>query len=259
MAAQLSDGVGDSTALNELIEKSYQVFKNYTVGKTLDVCKACCITDAEERELVNTPLRLVSRTLLQNSYYESARRYSDQELHEMKHFLPKVLELVADFEFPCHSTEITFTRLDLDQPEKWSSQEIQVLIDFSVAFFKKCLAVYPVPKGEEIAGILIMFGIGHFNLAPILHEWLHAANPESTLHLKDFLVNEVEYKRQNAHKLTNPFSTADVDKCVADWLNNAAVKHIFSRKTQILLTTDNRHFDEETTAQLIWVNELMSS
>lgn len=241
------------------IERAYTLFEKYLIGETLDVCKACCVTDAEEKELVNTPLRTVSRTLLQNAYYESARSGSDRELWEMKHFLPRVLELVADFAFPCHSTEITFTRLDLDQPEKWSSQESRILNDFSVAFFKKCLAVYPLPKNEEIAGVLIMFGIGHFDLMPVLNEWLHAANPESTLHFKDLLLNEVEYQKQNAHKLTNPFSTNDVDKCVADWLNSATVKHLFSRKIQTLLTTGNQHFDEETTAQLVWVNELMSS
>ena len=112
--------------LNEIVEKSYKLFESYTIGQTLDVCKRCCVSDADEALLVNTPLREVSSLVLRSGYFESARAYTDRELWEMKHFLPKVLELVSEFDFPCASTEEVFMRLELHKPERWTSEELQL-------------------------------------------------------------------------------------------------------------------------------------
>ena len=43
--------------LEEIIEYSYKLFEKYTIGSTLDVCKRCCVSDADEAILINTPLR----------------------------------------------------------------------------------------------------------------------------------------------------------------------------------------------------------
>lgn len=244
--------------IDELIEKSYRLFEDYTIGKTLQVCKACCVTDEEEAELVNTPLRTTSSNLLWTAYYESARSYSDRELWEMKHFLPRVLELVNNFDFPCHSTEIVFIRLDLDKPEKWTKEEMQLLTDFSALYFKKCLTFYPYsPDGDSIATYLVMFGIGHFNLKPILTEWENADNIESILQFKDFVLNDIEYKVQDPYKLTNAFSEAFVDEAVINWLNDKTVKDKFSTKIENEIM-NNKSLSQETIAELSWTYELLT-
>ena len=217
--------------LDELIEKSYRLFENYTIGKTLQVCKACCVTEDDEAELVNTPLRTTSSNLLWKAYYDSARNYSDRELWEMKHFLPRVLELVNNFDFPCHSTEIVFARLDLEKSEKWTKEEMQLLNNFSVLYFRKCLTFYPYsPDGDSIETYLTMFGVGHFDLKPILKEWEDSENVESLLQFKDFILNDIEYKVQEPYKLKNPFSKSYIDEVVINWLNNKTVKDKFSTK-----------------------------
>jgi len=113
--------------LNELIEKASKIFESYKIGKTLAVCKACCVTDDEEAELVNSPLRTTTSNILWRAYYESARNFSDRELLEMKHFLPRVLELVNNFDVPCHSPEIVFTRLGLHKPEQWKKRRNSII------------------------------------------------------------------------------------------------------------------------------------
>lgn len=104
--------------LETLMEEAYSLFAPYTIGSTLCVCKACCVTDAEEQALVAAPLRQVSCELLQYGYFDSVCYHSDREHWELKHFLPRVLELVSQFEFPRFTPEVLFDRLDFDQPTR---------------------------------------------------------------------------------------------------------------------------------------------
>ena len=50
--------------LHKIIDAAYELFAPYTVGPALDVCKVCCVSDAEEQELLRTPLRAVSAAVL---------------------------------------------------------------------------------------------------------------------------------------------------------------------------------------------------
>ncbi|MGI4872422.1 MAG: hypothetical protein ACRYFX_14740 [Janthinobacterium lividum] len=244
-----------TTSLNTLVKAAYELFAPYTIGKTLQLCKACCVTDAEEKALVETPLRQVSRDLMQNSYYESARNGSDRELWEMKHFLPRVLELVTNFEFPCHSTEITFTRLDLNKPEKWTGEEIRLLQDFALAFFNNCLIQYPLPSGDDLIDIVIMFGSAHFDLTDLLQAWENAATPASVLHLTRLVLYDVQNLGPKYAALVNPFSEKWVDKAVITWLQSEQVKQKFAQQLEVILLGNT--LDEETAAEVSMAYELL--
>lgn len=99
--------------LPKIIEDAYEVFAPYVVGATLDVCKACCVTDAEEQALLPVLLRDVPNRLLNSGYPASAFGHSDQERWELKHFLPRLLGLISQYNFPRFTPEIMLSRLDL--------------------------------------------------------------------------------------------------------------------------------------------------
>lgn len=241
--------------LEEIVEKSYKLFENYTIGQTLDVCKQCCVSDADEARLVNTPLREISSSVLRSGYFESARGYTDRELWEMKHFLPRVLELVRNFDFPCASTEEVFMRLDLHKPERWTSEELQLLQNFSVEFFKKCLSYYPYsPEGDDISAYLTMFGVAHFPLKPILEAWTNAENIESTLQFKDFIINEFNYQTSSYFETQN--EEESINKIISNWLNDADVKSKFLIKIDKIMA-ENKNLDSETVEELSLVKELL--
>lgn len=243
--------------LNEIVEKSYKLFESYTIGQTLDVCKRCCVSDADEALLVNTPLREVSSLVLRSGYFESARAYTDRELWEMKHFLPKVLELVSEFDFPCASTEEVFMRLELHKPERWTSEELQLLSEFSVEFFKKCLSYYPYsPDGEDISTYLTMFGVAHFSLKPILDAWTTDENIESTLQFKDFVINDINYHAPNSFEIKNAFAEESTNTTLSNWLNDVVVQSKFSIKIERILT-ENKDLNTEIIQELSLVKELL--
>ncbi|MFN4151219.1 MAG: hypothetical protein ACK4IX_09770 [Candidatus Sericytochromatia bacterium] len=243
--------------IEEILENAYQLFDKYKIGDKLQLCIPCCVSIDEEKQLVNTPLRKISRDLLNSAYYESARCYSDRELWEMKHFLPRVLELVCEFEFPCHSTELTFTRLDLDKTEKWDLLEIDFLREFSIEYFKKCLNIYPIPNGERITNILIMFGIGGFDLKPILNEWIYSRSNQSLKHFKDLFMYDFSFQLHKPKRLINAFSTHEIDNIIFEWISSESVKKIFSTKIENIIINDSNDFDSETISQLSWIYDVL--
>ncbi len=241
--------------LEEIIEYSYKLFEKYTIGSTLDVCKRCCVSDADEAILINTPLREISSSDLRVGYFASARSYSYQELLEMKYFLPRILELVSNFDIPCNSAEEVFLRLELHKPEYWTNKELQLLSDFSVEFFKKCLSYYPYsPDGDDISTYLTMFAVANFQVKPLLDAWVATENIESTLQFKDFFIQEFN---NQASTYFQSEEVEELNKTVSNWLNDAAVKNRFLGKIDKILS-ENSNLDADSIQELSLVKDLLS-
>ncbi|WP_460583862.1 hypothetical protein [Hymenobacter arcticus] len=225
--------------MQAIISEAYTLFLPYTIGSTLAVCKVCCITDAEEQELVAMPLRTISSDLFSRAYYGSAHAHTPRELWEMKHFLPRILELVSDYDFPTFAVEITLTPLYLDQSAAWTGSELkpelELLAAFALAYFQQSLAQHPLPSGDSLESILVMFGIAHFDIAPLLRVWVASGTTESLLHLKDLLFYWVEPEPGGSAQFTNPFATPAVSKLVGSWLQEISVHRTFSQGLESLL------------------------
>jgi hypothetical protein len=243
-------------ALDDLIEAAYVLFAPYTLGATLRVCKGCCVSDAQEQALLRTPLRAVSRQVLNEGFFVSAQAHSDQERWEMKHFLPRVLELATQFEFPVHSVEITFSRLELDQPAHWPMAERQLLAAFARTYFEACLALYPLPDGNQLTDIFIMFGQAHFELTPLLQSWATANSSSSLAHLADLLLYELEDTPPKAVKLRNPFATPHVDQQLRAWLSAPDVRATLgAQMEQVLLY---QPLPDEEATHLSWAYDVLT-
>ena len=231
-------------ALQTIVREAYALFAPYTIGRTLDVCKLCCVTDAEEKELVETPLAAVSADLFARAYYASARSHSESELWQMKHFLPRVLELVGDYEFPTHSAEITFWRLDLNQPDWWTAPERELLAAFALAYFRQSLARYPLPMGESLDVLLVMFGTAHFDLEPLLQVWASQPGLTAVLHLKDLLLRELRLNTLSGPSLTNAFATRPVSDTICNWLRRDAPRAFFTEAIERVLLREDYQLGE---------------
>ena len=67
-----------------------------------------------------------------------------------------------------------------------------MLATFARTYFEACLALYPLPDGNQLTDIFIMFGRAHFELTPLLHNWATANSPTSLAHLADLLLDELD-------------------------------------------------------------------
>ncbi|MBK9510521.1 MAG: hypothetical protein IPO04_14165 [Cytophagaceae bacterium] len=244
--------------LEELIQQAYKLFEKYTIGSTLDLCKRCCISDSDEAVLVNTPLKEITAQQLRSGYFESARSYSERELWEMKHFLPRVLELMTNFEVPDAATETVFHRLELHKQDQWTAEEKQILSNFSKLYFEKCLSFYPYsPDGEGISTYLVMFSSANFDLKPILESWEDAESPESVLHYKDLVLYDCEYGEQNAINLKNAFNKPETNANIEKWLNDKQTKARFSEKISKTLT-QTENLDADTLSDLTFLKDMLA-
>ncbi|MDJ0365636.1 hypothetical protein QMK33_10775 [Hymenobacter sp. H14-R3] len=127
-------------------------------------------------------------------------------------------------------------RLDLDQPAAWAGPklkpELELLAAFALAYFRQSLMQYPLPGGDSLESVLVMFGIAHFDLAPLLNAWATSDNPASLLHLKDLLIYWVEPEPDGSAQFTSPFATPVVSKLVASWLQNITVHSTFIQRLE---------------------------
>jgi hypothetical protein len=241
-----------SSKLRRIIEAAYDLFAPYRLGTSLDVCKVCCVTDKDERILLTTPLRETSCDMLSSGYFCSAHGHSRQENWEMKHFLPRVLELVSEFEIPCHSTEITFLRLDLNYADYWKPAERELLDAYALAFFEGCLHRYPLPDGNTLTDLVIMFGLAHFNLMPLLQAWVSAGTKASVTHFVDLLVYELRIMSNGDVRLDNAFSDALVNNQVAFWLSNPTVRDTWAEQMENALLHGQLPDEEATQTSLAY-------
>lgn len=242
--------------LTDIIEEAYALFAPYTLGNTLDVCKVCCVTEAEEQALLAAPLREASAELLNCGYLSSAHSSSDQERWEMKHFLPRVLELVSQFDFPRFTPEVVFSRLDLNQPAYWPIAERELLADFALAYFKQCLAHYPLPDGLELPEILLMFGQPYFDLAPLLQAWVAADTPSSIAHFTDLLLNGSRIVSNGIIKFGSAFSEPRHNQQLTTWLTNPLVQAAWKSQLEQVILRDQLHPNQAERAS--WAYEVLT-
>jgi len=80
-----------SENMKKMIKKAYEIFAHDLNGK-LTVCTPCCVSEENVEKLIKTPVKELSRELMQE--YLNAVNYDETGL-EIKHFLPKIIEFIV--------------------------------------------------------------------------------------------------------------------------------------------------------------------
>jgi hypothetical protein len=216
--------------LAQTVERAYQLFATYPITKPLDVCTDCCITEEEEKELLKRPVRDISKETL--SHYTTGASSGNTPIHEIKHFLPRYLHLISQFDFPSHSVEISLRRLASISSADWAGEEGQLMSDFSVQFFLYCLAHYPLPEQDTIEVILIMFWNGGRDIKPLLAAWADEIHANSVLHYRDLLFRTFK----GNGKLSNGFGDDPrLAELLFNWAHAPGTQCVFANAIETLV------------------------
>lgn len=166
-------------ALRDAVAQVYATFRGgEALAGPLDVCTYCCCPAEVERELREWPRRrLTARHFYQ---YNDSAKSEVQPVPELRHLLPRLLELVALGEEIHHSTELFLDRLGRCPEGTWSTKERQVLDAFAAAYFEGVLREDALRRFDGPLDILLMFDIGGFDVAPLLDAWLACEDPRAT-------------------------------------------------------------------------------
>ena len=214
-----------TTMLTEIIDKSYGLFAKYNPTRPLEVCTNCCMTLEDAEKLASFPIRQIPKDLL--AEYNDSAKPEKTRIEEVKHFLPRYFDLLEQFEFPTHSTELSFSRLTPFDKTEWTKDELELLNQFSVEYFKHCLSIYPLPSfNDRIDTILIMFWKASFNVSNLLTIWESDKTKESALHFRDLYFHG--FDQYNQTKLFSAFGDKELANILRTWLDTENVKHIFA-------------------------------
>jgi len=173
-------------ALQAAIATAYERFGRYRLpGGLLDVCTACCMDAALEREMHKLPLCALSERHFYE--YNDSAKSAVQPEGEILYFLPRMLELLAQGARLHHSTELYLDRVGRCEAGAFSSRERQALQDFALAHFSLGLEQWPPSQqsafqGENAFTILLMWDFAGVDIHALLAHWLACESEASILH-----------------------------------------------------------------------------
>lgn len=228
--------------LTEIIDKSYGLFAKYHANGQLDICTNCCMSPDAAVKLASLPVREIPKDLLAE-YNDGAKPYKTR-VEEIKHFLPRYLDLVAQFEFPTHSAELSFSRLVPFNQNEWTKEELDLLYQFPKEYVKHCLSIYPIPSfNDSIDNILIMLWKAGFNINELLTIWENEQTNESALHFRDLHFHG--FNKYNQIKLSSAFGDKELADILRIWLETETVKQNFADLIARLIIEKNKLADTD--------------
>lgn len=100
-----------SPAMQALIEQIYHIFRRYPVPQKFVVCCEYCLSQQEQKVLRSTSLRAISYSLI--NAWNSSPGPDPQNSDEVRYFLPRLLEFVAQGQFDNIHEVFSLRRINL--------------------------------------------------------------------------------------------------------------------------------------------------
>ncbi|GAA4934899.1 hypothetical protein GCM10023224_14440 [Streptomonospora halophila] len=171
-----------SERLHRCVDELYEVFGRYPLAPEIDGCPHCVLPEAEAA-LRSAPLRRLSARALWPFAAKALTTWGG--VNDLRHFLPRVLELVADGVW---DLEIAVPKLRAAQWTTWPAEEQRCVGDFCQALWHHTLTH---PPGERsVADLLPSLQELFADPRPFLSAWWE--NPaEPALHQLADLIRSV--------------------------------------------------------------------
>lgn len=152
--------------IEALIEEAYSLFKHSLNGK-LNVCTPCCVSPEKIQELLQTPVYELSISAIYD--YLDAVHY-DEAGYEIKHFLPRILELLTEDALIRHSTELMLDKCHFEK-SCWQQTELDFMKRFSTEFTRYVLTNYNKNQGDNAMSYILMFNLAGLPTKHLFDVW----------------------------------------------------------------------------------------
>lgn len=212
-----------SLEMKTLIEEAYQLFVHPLGANLTDVCTECCVSEEDEKLLIKTPVKNLSKELIYQ-YLDAA--FSTQDGKEIVHFLPRVLELLAEDEEIRHSTEITLDKCHFSKSH-WSEKQLDFMHRFSVELIKNLLKTPPENCLDVVDSYIVMFDLAELPTAHLLTLWEEMAQeyPTAVEHFEKMMYYEVK----SLEYYNKIFAEEPFREQMNQWINNPKTAQKFSQ------------------------------
>ncbi len=160
------------------VETLYAVFAGYPLRDWTDPCMHCH-TDADERRLHGAPLRELSAGDL--------RQFTDGSLMvwgglgDLKHFLPRILEIAGTEGFDYPDVEVVYGHLAYGDLPSWPAPERAAVLGFAMAHWQAVL-----DDDADIEALLAALMLIEDDLTPYLTVWERSSVAGALVSLGEF-------------------------------------------------------------------------
>ena len=221
------------------IEEAYRLFASYSITPPLTVCDCGnCITGEEIKALVSTPLRELSRDLI-DTYISAMFESEDKAIMELRYFLPRMLELLSQGEILYIDEGFSLSKCHFEREDIWKPAERAFMERFAKTFFDEVLEEESPDLCDSVEDWLVCFGLSGLSIAPLLNSWLQQAGKVKALY--DFQ----ELFTYSLHPIGIVFKHSyfkdkrpELNEQITTWLTASQTQQTFLQATENLLLSD---------------------
>ena len=210
-------------ALNDSIERLYEVFAAYPLHDSTDPCPHC-FTSADEQQLRSQPLRQLSADDLRSFAASSLTTWGG--VTDLKHFLPRIMEIGATEGFNWPDVELLYHHVAYGEFTTWPAPEVAAMRAFAQAHWDVALHG---EAADDAGSVLAAIMFVEPDVMPCLRQWQHHGTLTSLEQLVDFIdANQSAIVRHR--RLANAYlrdHCPDAQVQVIGWLIGDALLHHF--------------------------------
>lgn len=220
----------DEQELRDAVRAAYQAFRSYKLHDRVEGCP-CCVSESAERELRARPLREIEGDAF--GYYVLKAMTTWGDVGDFKHFLPRILELLAldPTELCGRDVEIAIGKLDYAKWNTWPEVERAPVIRFFQAWWRRELHVVREPAYvSTLDGCLCAIGQAMDDLSPFLDVWRSDGSLPAQQNLARFIESNWR-ELLKMGRLSNAFWHEHLSpmRTVIDWLLDPRTKESLER------------------------------
>lgn len=155
-----------------LIADAYALFAGYGMGEGIAVCSGhgCCLHPYAAELLRNTPVQQLERQLVYDFLDASETEDTPLLVQQMKHLLPRILELMVQGEHLRIGEEFIFDKCKCDSG-LWLEPEIDFLQRFASAYFASKCTDDDIEADAVLEDTVLMFHLAGLDVWPLLKQW----------------------------------------------------------------------------------------
>lgn len=176
--------------LKQVIALLYETFANYPLNPQITGCP-CCVTESDNQLIKSKVLSQLTANDLDRFALKAI--YTWGTIEDFKHFLPRLLELIA-FEHHFFWSGTVISKLAYAGFKNWDEQERKAVNKYLITLWNYILSQYPNSSIELSEFIDRLMDITD-DLHPFLLIWQNHPSINSLLHLSDFIANEIEFNK----------------------------------------------------------------
>ncbi len=172
-------------SLQRAVADLYARFERYPLRPYTEPCEHCFTRD-EERVLHGRTIRQLSPQELAQFAESAMLTWGDTA--DLKHFLPRIFEVVATGDFGWPDLEVVYAKLRHADWRTWPDDEVQAVERYLLAKWRHVLAAYPPqPAKHDADTTLCALAQAADELEPFLAAWLDAPGEAPARHLASFV------------------------------------------------------------------------